>query len=109
MTHSLTITLSAFEDAFLSWAWNNSPTLVTIAALIGCTWWIRGQFSDYRSRFIKVELDCKELVKKTDQLDVRVGRLEKRMKFFGRRLTNIEKKLDCLIIHLKDQTPSKPY
>lgn len=115
--------LNALEDAFFTWSFNNFPTVILIAGLVWFTWWIRGQFGDYRNRFINVELDCRQLDERTKELVVKYERLDetckrldknqqsfnKRLRSFGRRLANIERKLDDVIVYLKDQTRSKPY
>lgn len=122
-THSLTIIVNALEDAFLTWSFNNFPIMLLMGGLVWFTWWIRGQFTDYRNRFIKVESDCRQLDDRTKQLDERTKQLDetckrldknqqsfnKRLRYFGRRLTTIEQKLDDVIVHLKDRNASRLY
>jgi len=116
MIHSLTIIVNALEDAFLTWSFNNFPIVLLMGGLVWFTWWIRGQFTDYRNRFIKVESDCRQLDERTKQLDETCKRLDKnqqsfnkRLRYFGRRLTTIEQKLDDVIVHLKDRNASRLY
>jgi len=89
---SLTIILSALEDAFFTWSFNNFPTVILTGGLMWFTWWIRGHFSDYRSRFIKIEADfeqatdtsgeliemCRKLDVKSEKLDGKCGKLDER-------------------------------
>lgn len=93
MAHASTIILTVFEDAFFTWTWNNSPTLVIIGILMWFTWWTRGQLNAISNRFNKLESDYRQVDKRMDSFD-------KKLKSFDKRLTRIERKLDKLIVHL---------
>lgn len=89
------------EDALFKMVFDNIPTIGMCIVFIGCTWWVRGVFMDFKYRLLKIESDIAQLARNQLAFDKRLTNLENRMINFENRMINLEHNFDLLITHLK--------